>query len=132
MNPVSSHPRTCPSPPSTPPPLTSGRAYPVADARKTPSPRLAHGSAPGPACSRPPVVAHGVEPRRAGRTAEPVEDAPGGRRVGRVSKAEITSTTLKNAAVEACLIEEFGTMRFPKPEGGGTVTASYPFTFAPS
>ena len=40
-----------------------------------------HSSAPGPACSRRPVVAHGAGTRRPGRTAKTVEDAPRGPRV---------------------------------------------------
>jgi hypothetical protein len=50
---------------------------------------------------------------------------------GSVTKAEIKSTTLQNAAVESCLRDHAMQMQFPQPQGGGIVIVSYPFVFSP-
>jgi TonB family protein len=50
---------------------------------------------------------------------------------GRVSVAEIKSSTLNNPTAEACMVEVTQQMIFPKPDGGGVVIVSYPFSFSP-
>ncbi len=50
---------------------------------------------------------------------------------GKVTKAEISSTTLKNEKVESCVLEVINRMVFTEPMGGGTVDVHYPFAFAP-
>ncbi len=48
---------------------------------------------------------------------------------GRVSNAQVVETTMKNEALEQCLIKKVRSWRFPKPRGGGIVIVSYPFVF---
>jgi hypothetical protein len=50
---------------------------------------------------------------------------------GKVSAAEVTNTTMRDARVEDCIISTIGTMSFPKPNGGGIVIVNYPFAFKP-
>ncbi len=50
---------------------------------------------------------------------------------GTVSSASAPTNTMKNAAVDACIIERFKQMQFPEPKGGGIVIVTYPFIFAP-
>ena len=50
---------------------------------------------------------------------------------GTVSSAEVKKTTLNNPTTETCMVHVFQQMLFPKPDGGGPVIASYPFSFAP-
>ena len=48
---------------------------------------------------------------------------------GKVQKAEIAETTIKNAELEKCMIGAAKRMKFPKPLGGGVVDVKYPFVF---
>jgi outer membrane biosynthesis protein TonB len=48
---------------------------------------------------------------------------------GGVSSATPKSSTLHNAAVDACVQKQFLRMRFPPPRGGGIVIVAYPFVF---
>jgi TonB family protein len=52
-------------------------------------------------------------------------------KTGSVSKAEVKSSTMGNAAVESCIVSRFLTFQFPAPKGGGIVIVSYPFVFTP-
>lgn len=49
---------------------------------------------------------------------------------GLVSTSELVSTTINNKNVEDCLVKAVSTFQFPKPKGNGSVTVTYPFTFA--
>lgn len=49
---------------------------------------------------------------------------------GTVSQSSVRSSTLNSPAVERCLVERFGRMRFIKPKGGGIAVVSYPLVFA--
>jgi TonB family protein len=51
---------------------------------------------------------------------------------GRVAKAGIESTTLNDAATEACLTKAIYHWKFPPPRSGGVVVVSYPFVFKPA
>lgn len=52
---------------------------------------------------------------------------------GKVSKVELDrGSTLKDAAVEECLLKAAALMKFPPPAGGGEVVVKYPFLFRPS
>lgn len=51
---------------------------------------------------------------------------------GSVSQAEVgAGTTMPDKAVVSCVVEVFGRLRFPRPEGG-IVTVVYPLSFSPS
>lgn len=50
---------------------------------------------------------------------------------GRVLSSVSARSTLKNAAVEACLHSSIKRWVFPEPNGGGTVVVRYPFRFTP-
>ena len=50
---------------------------------------------------------------------------------GMVSSATTKQTTLGAPGVESCLNENFLTIVFPPPKGGGTVNVTYPFVFLP-
>ncbi len=50
---------------------------------------------------------------------------------GRVNQAAVESTTLKHAAVEACILKVIKRIQFPIPRGGGVVQVTYPFKFSP-
>jgi len=50
---------------------------------------------------------------------------------GSVSAASTKTTTMKNSAVESCIVGRFMRMQFPQPKGGGIVIVSYPFIFSP-
>jgi TonB family protein len=52
-------------------------------------------------------------------------------RDGSVSGARDGGSDLPDAQVVACVVEAFGRLRFPAPEGGGRVTVSYPIIFTP-
>ena len=47
---------------------------------------------------------------------------------GRVSGARVSSSTLKNAFAERCILRNIYGIRFPEPKGG-TAIFNYPFTF---
>lgn len=49
---------------------------------------------------------------------------------GRVSSAQIASSTLGSGEVESCLTRQVKRWRFPKPRGGGIVIVKYPFSFS--
>lgn len=51
---------------------------------------------------------------------------------GAVSSSSVTSSTMDHPEVEDCVARQFLDMRFPEPEGGGSVTVSYPFIFRSS
>ena len=51
---------------------------------------------------------------------------------GEVSRARVKSSTLNDTAVEQCVTNHLTQMQFPKPDGGGIVTVSYPLRFHPS
>jgi outer membrane biosynthesis protein TonB len=46
---------------------------------------------------------------------------------GYVTQATVSSTTLRNAAVERCICQKIRTWKFPEPKGGGIVIVNYPF-----
>ena len=50
---------------------------------------------------------------------------------GRVTKAAIESTTLKNANAERCILTVIKRIDFPIPRGAGLVQVSFPFKFKP-
>jgi TonB family protein len=50
---------------------------------------------------------------------------------GTIVRAVLQATTLGSPPVEACVVETVRKWEFPPPAGGGVVTVSYPFTFAP-
>ncbi len=49
---------------------------------------------------------------------------------GTVSKSEIKSSSMGNAAVESCISERIMRFQVPEPKGGGVVVVSYPFMFS--
>jgi TonB family protein len=50
---------------------------------------------------------------------------------GKVGSSVVTSSTLGDAAVEACMAKAVRRWRFPKPQDGGTVAVDYPFHLDP-
>lgn len=50
---------------------------------------------------------------------------------GRATKTAVTSSSLKNATVEACVLKVLSRIEFPQPRGGGEVSTSKPFKFYP-
>ena len=54
----------------------------------------------------------------------------GQKNTGAVSQSEVKETTLNHADTEACMVEVAKSLQFPKPEGGGIVIVSYPFTLS--
>lgn len=48
---------------------------------------------------------------------------------GAVSKALVKESTIKNKAVENCVVNSIKFWRFPVPKGGGMVQIEYPFVF---
>jgi len=50
---------------------------------------------------------------------------------GTVTKAKVKSTTMRNGAVEDCIVRQVMRMKFPKPKGGNRAVVNYPFIFAP-
>ncbi|MEO8215273.1 MAG: AgmX/PglI C-terminal domain-containing protein, partial [Myxococcales bacterium] len=51
---------------------------------------------------------------------------------GQVIAAVLQNSTLANARVENCAVQAVRRWPFPKPDGGGLVTVSYPFVLTPS
>ena len=49
---------------------------------------------------------------------------------GRIEGATVTQSTLRNAKVEACMVDAIKKWVFPKPKGGGEVIVNYPFKFS--
>ena len=50
---------------------------------------------------------------------------------GRVTRASVANTTMRNVSVEDCVARVIKHIMFPKPKGGGIVVVSYPFVFKP-
>ena len=50
---------------------------------------------------------------------------------GKVVDALTESSELSDPRVEACVVERFRRLRFPKPRGGGIMIVNYPFLFTP-
>lgn len=48
---------------------------------------------------------------------------------GNTTSVSIRTTSMKNAAVESCLLRQVKRMVFPKPAGGGIVRVNYPLVF---
>ncbi|WP_394845765.1 AgmX/PglI C-terminal domain-containing protein [Pendulispora brunnea] len=51
---------------------------------------------------------------------------------GAVSNASDAGSDLRNDAVVQCIVRSFGNLSFPQPEGGGTVSVTYPVIFSAS
>ena len=51
---------------------------------------------------------------------------------GKVTKAEIATSTVKNKKMEDCILGVIKELDFPPPKGGGRVEVKYPFAFSPS
>ncbi|ABF92113.1 FHA/TonB domain protein [Myxococcus xanthus DK 1622] len=51
---------------------------------------------------------------------------------GAVSDASVSETTLNNAAAERCMLSRIRRWKFPEPKGGGVVSVTYPWLFAPA
>lgn len=49
---------------------------------------------------------------------------------GVVTTASVLTSTMGDTQVEQCVVERVRRMRFPAPNGGGTVSVRYPFTFS--
>ena len=49
---------------------------------------------------------------------------------GRVNKAGIASTSMKNINVERCVVKVIKRIQFPIQRGGGIVQVTYPFKFS--
>jgi Ca-activated chloride channel family protein len=50
---------------------------------------------------------------------------------GKVSAAEIATSTMSNQAVQSCVADVFRSLEFPAVEGGGLVQVNYPLIFKP-
>jgi TonB family protein len=50
-------------------------------------------------------------------------------RDGSIKYAAVKSTQLQNSIVENCVVDEIKRLRFPPPDGDGTIVVTYPFTF---
>lgn len=48
---------------------------------------------------------------------------------GNVGSAEVLSSTAKNPKVDACVVESFKKLHFPRAEGSGTTTFTFPLSF---
>jgi TonB family protein len=51
---------------------------------------------------------------------------------GQVTSAGVASTSLRNAAVESCVVAVIKRIAFPPVKGGGVAEVTYPFVFRPS
>lgn len=49
--------------------------------------------------------------------------------LGTVKDASVSKSTIKNPKVDACVLDAFKKLTFPKPENGSTVMFTYPMTF---
>src|SRR5690348_3637571 len=49
---------------------------------------------------------------------------------GDVFQSEVTKSTVKNTKVDACVAGAFKKVKFPRPEGGGTVMITYQMNFS--
>ncbi|MBI3535134.1 MAG: energy transducer TonB [Deltaproteobacteria bacterium] len=50
---------------------------------------------------------------------------------GRVTKAGISTSTIKNANVDRCVLQVIKRIQFPIPIGAGVVQVTYPFKYRP-
>jgi TonB family protein len=50
---------------------------------------------------------------------------------GAVNSVEVLSSTAKNPKVDACVVEAFKKLVFPRPAGAGTTTFTFPMNFEP-
>ena len=50
---------------------------------------------------------------------------------GAVSEATVSESTLGNERVNACVLKRMRSWRFPAPQGGGSVSVTWPWTFTP-
>lgn len=48
---------------------------------------------------------------------------------GQVGSADVTNSTAKNPKVDACVVEAFKKLSFPRPKGSGTTTFTFPLSF---
>jgi TonB family protein len=51
---------------------------------------------------------------------------------GAVTSTRVEESTLGDEKIEGCVQELVAKIRFPEPQGGGTVEVSYPITFTPA
>ncbi|MBT8491953.1 MAG: TonB family protein, partial [Deltaproteobacteria bacterium] len=49
---------------------------------------------------------------------------------GKVIRAKVSKTSMKNGRVEDCIVRQVLRMQFPKPKGGSKAVVNYPFVFA--
>jgi len=49
---------------------------------------------------------------------------------GKVTRAKIKKTTMRNGAVEDCIVRQILRLRFPSPSGGAKAVVNYPFIFS--
>ncbi|MBN1944986.1 MAG: energy transducer TonB, partial [Bradymonadales bacterium] len=49
---------------------------------------------------------------------------------GQVTSSQITESTIPNAALHQCIMQQVGQLHFPKPDPPGIVTVNYPFVFS--
>ena len=49
---------------------------------------------------------------------------------GRVSKARVKKTTMRNGRVEDCVVRQVQSLKFPSPKNGGRARVNFPFIFA--
>jgi len=49
---------------------------------------------------------------------------------GKVMRARVSKTTMRNGRVEDCIVRQVMRMQFPKPRGGSKAVVNYPFVFA--
>ena len=50
---------------------------------------------------------------------------------GKVLGAKVGSTTMRNGAVEDCIVRQVRSMKFPSPKNGTVAVVNFPFIFAP-
>lgn len=51
---------------------------------------------------------------------------------GEVVEAAVAESSLSSGPVEACMLDRIRRWRFPEPQGGGTVTVTFPWVFRPA
>ncbi|MBX7096326.1 MAG: TonB family protein [Myxococcaceae bacterium] len=51
---------------------------------------------------------------------------------GGVAEANVSESTMGNSTAENCMLARIRRWKFPEPEGGGTVTVTYPWVFKPA
>ena len=50
---------------------------------------------------------------------------------GAVLSPKVASTSMRNGAVEDCIVRQIQNMKFPSPRNGETAVVNFPFIFAP-